>query len=66
MRSLAGERVLVTGASSGIGAATARLLAERGTEVALLARHGPSVRNVRIPLNAAASPPSRATLWGML
>lgn len=35
---LAGRRVLVTGASSGIGAATVRLLAEAGTSVAALAR----------------------------
>lgn len=35
---IAGRVVLVTGASSGIGAATARLAAERGAHVVLLAR----------------------------
>lgn len=35
---IAGKLALVTGASSGIGAATARELAERGARVALLAR----------------------------
>jgi NADP-dependent 3-hydroxy acid dehydrogenase YdfG len=35
---LTGRRVLVTGASSGIGAATARSIVERGGSVALLAR----------------------------
>jgi NAD(P)-dependent dehydrogenase (short-subunit alcohol dehydrogenase family) len=37
-QSLAGHRVLVTGASSGIGAETALLLAERGATVGLVAR----------------------------
>ncbi len=35
---LAGQAALVTGASSGIGAATARALAEEGASVALAAR----------------------------
>jgi len=38
-RSLAGQRVLVTGGSSGIGLATAEGLAREGAQVALLARN---------------------------
>lgn len=38
-RDLAGQRVLITGGSSGIGLATAEALAREGAEVALLARN---------------------------
>jgi NAD(P)-dependent dehydrogenase (short-subunit alcohol dehydrogenase family)/uncharacterized protein YndB with AHSA1/START domain len=38
-RELAGQRVLITGGSSGIGLAVAQNLAEEGAEVALLARN---------------------------
>jgi NAD(P)-dependent dehydrogenase (short-subunit alcohol dehydrogenase family) len=38
MKSLEGARVLVTGASSGIGLAAARRFADAGAEVAVLAR----------------------------
>ena len=37
---------IVTGASSGIGLATARLLAERGARVALVARSGDKLKNL--------------------
>lgn len=40
MSGIAGKVVAITGASSGIGEATARLLAERGAAVALAARRG--------------------------
>lgn len=40
MRPLTGRTAVVTGAASGMGAATARLLAARGARVALLARRG--------------------------
>lgn len=48
-----GRRVLVTGASSGIGAAVARLAAERGDRVALLARRVVELERVRASLPGA-------------
>lgn len=46
MRDLAGASVVVTGASSGIGRATAQAFARRGARVALAARRGDVLKDV--------------------
>jgi NAD(P)-dependent dehydrogenase (short-subunit alcohol dehydrogenase family) len=50
---LEGKRVLVTGASSGIGAATARAVAARGATVLLVARRAEELEQVRAGIEAA-------------
>jgi NADP-dependent 3-hydroxy acid dehydrogenase YdfG len=50
---LAGRTALVTGAASGIGAATARLLAARGARVALLARRADRLAALAKEIEAA-------------
>lgn len=45
---LAGKSVLITGAASGIGAATARLFAEQGAQVTGLDRNSPSEPHPRV------------------
>jgi len=54
MSVLAGRRAFVTGASSGIGAATARALAEAGACVALAAREGDALGRVMRGLSGSA------------
>jgi NAD(P)-dependent dehydrogenase (short-subunit alcohol dehydrogenase family) len=51
-----GQRVTITGGSSGAGKALARALLERGARVALLARDGGKLAAAKEELAAAASP----------
>jgi uncharacterized protein len=53
---LAGARVLVTGASRGIGEAVARAARERGARVALVARDGDALRSLAVELGGTAHP----------
>jgi NADP-dependent 3-hydroxy acid dehydrogenase YdfG len=51
---LRGRVVIVTGASSGIGAATAKMLSEKGAKAALAARREDALREVQAGLAAGA------------
>jgi NADP-dependent 3-hydroxy acid dehydrogenase YdfG len=50
---LAGTAALVTGASSGIGAATAKVLAAQGSAVALIARRADRLQDVKTEIESA-------------
>lgn len=50
---MSGKRALVCGASQGIGAATARALAERGCRIVLLARREEALRKIRDSLSGS-------------
>jgi len=56
MTSLAGLRVAITGGSSGIGAATARAFAARGSQVAIAGRNVAALRRVATATNAVCVP----------
>src|SRR5215470_10703272 len=50
---MGGRRVLITGGGAGIGAATARLLVEKGWRVALLDRDGEAARRTAAAIGEA-------------
>ncbi len=58
-----GRTVLVTGASSGIGAAVARELASRGDTVALVARRAERLDAVLADCRAASDPAAASERW---
>ncbi len=53
---LAGRRILVTGAASGIGRATAELFAQEGAALALVDRHGERLEAARAACRGRAAP----------
>ncbi len=54
MEGLRGKRIMVTGASSGIGLETARLLAEHGAEVCLVSRNADRLERAAAELGGTA------------
>ncbi|MFO0262290.1 MAG: SDR family NAD(P)-dependent oxidoreductase, partial [Planctomycetota bacterium] len=52
-RKLSGKRILLTGASSGIGCALATALAQRGARLLLTARREDKLRSLVVSLDAA-------------
>jgi NAD(P)-dependent dehydrogenase (short-subunit alcohol dehydrogenase family) len=65
--SMTGKCVLITGASKGIGAAAARVLAEAGANVALVARNGDAIADLagEIGQSAIAIPCDVSRYWEM-
>ena len=54
MSNLSGKTVVITGASRGIGEATARLFAQDGANVALLARSGGDIKRIAAEIGSQA------------
>ena len=56
VKELAGRRILLTGASSGVGRRAAAMLAERGARLGLVARRAETLRELAAELSAGGAP----------
>lgn len=65
MRSFSGKRVLVTGGSSGIGLAAAKIVAQEGAHVALVARNAERLRAAREEVAKVAAEGSRIEVFSL-
>ncbi len=67
MTDIAGKTVVVTGASRGIGEAAARAFADRGANVALLARSTREIERIAVEIGASAlAVPCDVAEWGQV
>jgi len=60
---IAGRRVVLTGGSSGIGLATAKILAAQGANVAIIARDSTRLRKAADEISACRRIESQSVLW---
>jgi len=66
LKPLSQQAIVITGATSGIGLATARMAAKRGAKLALAARNEEALHQLEGEINAGGGQATASDLAGML